>query len=311
MSVLKARVDSAGSITRVSTVNDRQTVLDTRERRTTVINKVNPYLQQKRRSQMVETCARRAGRCQPWRVERLSLEKRIYSAMSKFTEEPRFKASYSYTHEQYEIFCPACDVYFHNFNDYQNHEIIQSIILPYKTLIAEYNAEMERNAEKSDKVETAGSGMRSKSRKSQQKLFPVEPYLLSPIKRFYNEEAMWEQLKVQRSRAAKIRKKAKLEKTLRMSKRNMLRRATIKISQENHLMARSSLPSRKSTMAPVELPERISLQAKMRSTVGNSTNVESAERKNLRESVLDCTTSKRLTLQQTAKLAAFAEKREI
>ena len=42
---------------------------------------------------------------------------------------------------------------------------------------------------------------------------------------------MWEHLKVQRSKALKIRKKAKLA-PLRMSNRNMLRRATIKISQD-------------------------------------------------------------------------------
>ena len=101
---------------------------------------------------------------------------------------------------------------------------------------------------------------------------------------------MWEQLKSQRSKALKIRKKFK-NAPLNMSKRNMLRRATLKISQD-HLSTRNSLPSRKSTFKH-EIPDRMSLQAKQRTTVTG----------NFRDSVLDSSTSKRLTLTQTAKLA--------
>jgi len=293
-------VDSTQSITRVYSTTNRQTVLGVDNRRTTVINKVNPYLQQKRRSQLADTFSRR-GRCQAWRVELLSLEKKMYSSLGKFSNECRKKPNYCFTHEEYQIFCPACDVYFININDYRNHVIIQNYILPYKTIIAEYNSEQ---TEKENRVEINNGSKQNKGRKSLvgQKL-PFEPYILSNTKQYFDEDAMWEHLKVQRSKALKIRKKAKLA-PLRMSNRNMLRRATIKISQDlNTRNTIANTPAKESKRVSKVGLNRRSEGSQLVNLVHTMKGSKTDGPKNIRNSVLDCSTSKRLTLQQTAKLA--------
>ena len=96
-------------------------------RRTTVVNKVNPYLQQRRRSQLGNPDSS-MGKCQPWRSEILGLDLKVSVSIDPVTKKKRQRTCHPFAHVKYQIFCPACDIYFLSYDDYQNHVIIQDRI---------------------------------------------------------------------------------------------------------------------------------------------------------------------------------------
>jgi len=216
-------------------------------RRTTVLNKVNPYLQAQRRKSNFEALSSRPwGRCQAWKIEHLGIKPKEYQTAIKYSKEKCHRTSFALTHASYQTFCPSCDLCFMSYEDYQNHLIIQSFMRPYKQTIEEHSRDKSDWAEKN----RLGSSRRD--------LHTNKQYELCGEMRAYNEEAMLEELKKQRSKAIKLRRKTRLQ-PIRMSKRALMRRMTLRQSTtefDNTIPNRHSMGPRRITECRTSVAER-------------------------------------------------------
>lgn len=217
-------------------------------RRTTVLNKVNPYLQAQRRKSNLESLSSRPwGRCQAWKIEHLGIKPKEYQTAIKFTKEKCHRTSFALIHKSYQTFCPSCDLCFMSYEDYQNHLIIQSFMRPYKQTIEEHSRDKSDWAEKN----RLGSSRRD--------LDTHKQYELCGEMRAYDEEAMLEELKKQRAKAIKLRRKTRLQ-PIRMSKRAFMRRMTSQFQStsefENTMPNRHSMGPRRITECRSSVAER-------------------------------------------------------
>jgi len=253
-----------------------QTAPNDHNRRTTVINKVNPYLQARRRSNLEGYFASRSwGRCQAWKTEKLEFYPQVYRTTGKYTKEQHLKQSYPLTHNGYSYYCPSCDVYFRDYDEYQDHLIIQGFMMPYINIIEECSKApplADRNESvmfgsklldsKDNKLDPQASGStQRKQRKSLVESNIPKTYTISETKRYYDAETMIKELKVKRAKALKMRRKLKLQ-PMRMSKRQNRRLTLIGSSTTAEIENRSSCTQGRMSMnrTSVKRHERMSLQ---------------------------------------------------
>lgn len=84
-------------------------------------------------------------RCQAWSVPEMSIETiapSLSSKNKKFKIQYPRRIQYEYK-DNYEIYCPRCDLYFHNRNDYIEHKLIKKMKAPYVNKIKEINSKFD------------------------------------------------------------------------------------------------------------------------------------------------------------------------
>lgn len=188
-------------------------------RRTTVVNRVNPHLQAQKRKSYTDNFGRRLLKCQAWKVEHLEHSQNfVHSTMAK----NRILSSFTLAYAEFELFCPACDIYFACYDDYQDHVIFQSYIAPYEAIIRHYSNDSKiiRSQKAADKIPssmTAKSSVKNKQRISldqnmnrstpqQPEANPIE-YKFAGERKIYSEEYELQKLRDTKKKCVKLMKR--------------------------------------------------------------------------------------------------------
>jgi len=204
-------------------------------RRTTVVNKVNPVKAAQRRVSNGEILDRRPwGRCQLWKTEHMILKPLEYISVSRQTGDKTVKKSYPYSHVQYDFFCPNCDLYFRNYDDYQTHLLYQTFMQPYKKIVADFDDEISKiQRQEMPLLSKALNGEGSSSEKKRH-----TTRIFSDDRKIFNEGEMLEEYKKLREKSQKIQKKLRRLQVMRGSRRNLaaFRRGTIFTNDLNPLL---------------------------------------------------------------------------
>jgi len=204
-------------------------------RRTTVVNKVNPVKAAQRRQSNGEILDKRPwGRCQLWKTEHMIVKPLEYMAVSRKNGNKTLKKSFPHSHDQYDYFCPNCDIYFLNYDDYQTHLLYQTFMQPYKRIVNDFDDQIsaiQRQEMPLLSKAIAGEGTSSSEKKRHTKSFREE-------RKFFNEQEMFEEYKTMREKSQKVQKKLRRLQVMRGSRRNLaaFRRGTIFTNDLNPLL---------------------------------------------------------------------------
>merc|ERR1719427_1050713 len=84
-------------------------------------------------------------KCQAWKLQHASIKPKMPEIFTKMgqVQPKKHKIQYPYCSGESELYCPRCDMFFDNLDEYQDHLLIKAMKAPHVTKVKELKAQAE------------------------------------------------------------------------------------------------------------------------------------------------------------------------